>query len=295
MNTSLSTNPKINKLYKDVSPDALERLQSFRRRYPYEAMILQGREWRYIDTREGQSALFIPAGGTTIAEVSFLSLEHFAQQRRVVSPDYPPVNTIKEFFDGSIELIERLGIEQFTAMGGSYGGWIVQSLVRMYPQRVRKLVITAVGPPNPENSRQLSKMMHWLRLMPVAVLRALMNRAFARLDSNRSADPNLVLLWALVKEVMYNRVEREDILAALLRLIDQTENYTFSPEDLKDWPGQILMLFGAEDPATPPDRRTAMRELYPQAEMKVFEGGEHGIALSHQEQYFAAIDEFLAG
>jgi pimeloyl-ACP methyl ester carboxylesterase len=294
MNASLSANPKIARLYMDVSPEALERLQSFRQRYPYETMLIQGREWRFIDTGEGQSALFIPAGGTTIAEVSFQSLEHFAQQRRVISLDYPPVNTIKEFFDGSIELLERLWIEQFTAMGGSYGGWMVQSLVRMYPQRVHKLVITAVGPPNPENSRQLSKMMPWLRLMPVAVLRALMNRAFARLDSNR-ADPNLVLLWVLVKEVMYSRVGREDILAALLRLTDQTENYTFSPGDLSEWPGQILMLFGAEDPATPPDRRAAMRELYPQAEMKVFEGGKHGIALSHQEQYFAAIDEFLAG
>jgi pimeloyl-ACP methyl ester carboxylesterase len=37
-----------------------------------------------------------------------------------------------------------------------------------------------------------------------------------------------------------------------------------------------------------------MRQLYPQAEVKVFEGGEHGIALSHQQEYFSAIDEFLS-
>ena len=78
------------------------------------------------------------------------------------------------------------------------------------------------------------------------------------------------------------------------RLIDQTDNYTYSADDLEDWPGEILLVFGSEDPATPLTRREAMRELYPQAEMNVFEGGEHGIAITHQQEYFAVIDEFLA-
>jgi pimeloyl-ACP methyl ester carboxylesterase len=37
-----------------------------------------------------------------------------------------------------------------------------------------------------------------------------------------------------------------------------------------------------------------MCDLYPRAEVKVFEGGEHGIAITHQQEYFQAIDEFLA-
>ncbi len=67
------------------------------------------------------------------------------------------------------------------------------------------------------------------------------------------------------------------------------------PDDLKNWPDHILLVFGAEDPATPLEKREAMVELYPKAEMKVFEGGEHGIAITHQQEYFAVIDEFLAG
>ena len=86
----------------------------------------------------------------------------------------------------------------------------------------------------------------------------------------------------------------EDLLAAMQRLVDQTQNYTFSPDDLKDWSGSILMVFGSEDPTTPSEKRQAMRVLYPQAEVKVFEGGEHGIAVSHQQEYYAVIDEFLA-
>ena len=31
-------------------------------------------------------------------------------------------------------------------------------------------------------------------------------------------------------------------------LVDQTKNTTFSPDDLKTWPGQILLLSGSDDP-----------------------------------------------
>jgi len=103
------------------------------------------------------------------------------------------------------------------------------------------------------------------------------------------------LLLALMREAIYIRIGREDILAMIQRLIDQTENYSFSADDLKDWPGDILLVFGSEDPATPLTRREAMQALYPEAEMIVFEGGEHGIAITHQQEYFAVIDEFFAG
>jgi pimeloyl-ACP methyl ester carboxylesterase len=287
-------NPEIAKLYEDVPAEALRRLQAFRERYPYQTVPINGRPWRFIDTREGETVVFVAAGGTTVAEVSFQSLEHLAQTHRVVAPDYPPIDNLAELFEGVIELLDHLGIGQFCAMGGSYGGWMVQSLVRHCPERVRKLVITVIGPPDPENGRQLARLMRWLRIAPTWLLRALINRSFARLVSNRSGDPSLVLLWALVQEAMFYRVGRADILAALQRLVDQTQNYTFSPDDLKDWPGSILVLFGSGDPATPPEKREAMRRLYPQAEVRVFEGGEHGIALSHQQEYLATIDRFLA-
>jgi pimeloyl-ACP methyl ester carboxylesterase len=293
MGTNTSNNPKTAKFYQKVPDELLQPLLDFRERYPYQTMEIQGLEWRYIDSREGEKTLLIPAGGTSVAEVSFMSLSHFAERYRVISPDYPPIDNLKDLFAGFIELLDRLGVSQFVTMGGSYGGWMVQSLVRAYPERIEKLVITAVGPPNPENSRQLAKLMPWLRLMPMFVLRALINRSFSRLDTTGD-NPELALMWALVQESM-QRVGREDFLALMQRLIDQTDNYSFSADDLEDWPGSILMVFGSEDPSSTPEKIEAMRALYPQAQVKVFEGGQHGIALTHQEEYFGVIDEFLAG
>ena len=294
MDVQISSDQKIARIYQDISPESLRQLQEFRERHPYQSVNLNRVEWHYIDTRRGDTALFLPAGGTSIAEVSFKSIEHFAQHYRVISPDYPPIEDLEELFDGFSRLLDHLGVNKFYTMGGSYGGWIVQSLVRRFPERVSKMVITVVGPPDPQNSQQLAKLMPWLSIAPMFILRSMIKRAFAGLESNKEHDPDLALVWALVQEVIYFRVGKLDILAGLDRLIDQTQNYTFLPEDLLDWPGSILVLFGSEDPATPLEKREAMRQLYPKAEIRVFEGGEHGIALSHQQEYFAAIDEFLS-
>jgi pimeloyl-ACP methyl ester carboxylesterase len=290
----ISSNPKVSSLYADVPAESLKRLQTFRERYPYQSVSLSGIKWNYIDSGPGKPPLFIPAGGTSIAEVSLFSLEHFAHQFRVISPDYPAIEELDVLFSGFMDLLDNLGVGQFFTMGGSYGGWMVQSLVRHYPDRISKMIVTAVGPPDRDNSQEIARLMGWFRITPTFLLRWMLNRSFARLESNKSDNPDMALIWALVNEAINFRLGRADMLAMLQRLINQTENYTFSAEDLEDWTGRILLVFGSDDPATPLAKREAMQQLYPQAEVKVFEGGEHGIALTHQQEYFAVIDAFLA-
>lgn len=288
------SNPKISRLYTDVPEASLERLQLFRERYPYQAATLDGIEWRYIDSGSAKPPLLVLAGGTSVAEVSFFSLEHFAERFHVIAPDYPAIEELDQLFSGMVALLDSLGVGKFYLMGGSYGGWMAQSLVRLYPHKIKKLVITAVGAPDTENSQEIARLMGWFRITPTFLLRKMMDRSFSRLESNRVGNPDLDLVWALAKEVINFRLRRADILAMLQRLVDQTENYEFAPGDLMDWQGKMLLVFGSADPATPPEKRTAMQELYPQAEIKVFDGGEHGIAITHQDEYFSVIDEFLA-
>jgi pimeloyl-ACP methyl ester carboxylesterase len=287
------SDPKITKFYKDVPSEGIERLEAFRRDFPYQTMNIDGKEWCFIDSQKGESSVLMFVGGTTIAEVSMNSIEFCARKYRVIAPDYPPIDHLDELFEGYIELLDRLGIHQFSAMGGSYGGWMLQSFVRQYPERVEKAIISVVGPPNPENSKQIARILPLLRILPLGLIRSLVNRTFTGLESQRTQDPDQLMIWALVKEVVFHRLRRKDFIALMRRLVDQTENYTFTADDLVDWKGKMLIIFGSKDPATPLEKREAMRALYPQAKVVVIEGGEHGISMTEKDQYYGAIDSFL--
>jgi pimeloyl-ACP methyl ester carboxylesterase len=294
MMEAISEDPRINAYYAQVPINALRRLKEFRERYPYQDVELEGTHWRYIDTGSGERDLLVLAGGTTVAEISFNTLEHLAQHYRVIAPDYPPIDTIAELFKATIGLVDHLDVGRFALLGGSYGGWMAQSFVRTYPERIDKVVLSAIGPPNPKNSRQLARMMWMFRLAPWGLVRALMNRSFNRLVGAWEVTPEQQLMMAQLQAIMFTRVSKVDILAALKRLIDQTDNYQFHVDDLADWSGQMLILMGSEDPATTPEKREAMTTLYPMAQQIIFDGADHGMAVSHRLEYYAAIDGFLA-
>lgn len=283
---------KTNRFYADVPAAQLQQLLDFRARYPYQVAEIQGVPWRYIDSGGNGPVVFVLAGGTNIAETSFQSLEHLARRYRVIAPDYPPLGKIEALFAGATGLLDYLGIAQFNLVGGSYGGWMAQSFVRYCPDRVKKLVLTANGPPDPENSRQIEKMLPLLRLLPAALLRKMLLRTFANLV--KSDQPGQQFLFAHLKETLYERVQRADIIASMQRLVDQTKNYTFTPDDLNAWPGQILLLFGSDDPAATPEKRDAMLALYPRARLHIISGADHSAALTHQQEYYKVIDSFLA-
>jgi pimeloyl-ACP methyl ester carboxylesterase len=294
MMEAMSEDPRINAYYAQVPVDALRRLKEFRERYPYQDVELEETYWRYIDTGTGERDLLVLAGGTTVAEISFNTLEHLAQRYRVIAPDYPPIDSIAELFKATIGLVDHLGVGRFALLGGSYGGWMAQSFVRTYPERIDKVLLSAIGPPNPENSRQLAKMMWMFRLAPLGLVRAFMNRSFKQLVGKGEATPEQQLMMAQLQEIMSTRVRKADILSALKRLIDQTDHYDFQPSDLADWQGDMLILMGSEDPASTPEKREAMKMLYPRAQHIVFEGADHTVAISHREEYYGAIDGFLS-
>jgi pimeloyl-ACP methyl ester carboxylesterase len=106
--------------------------------------------------------------------------------------------------------------------------------------------------------------------------------------------PGVALAMALSREIVQFRLGRAALLAALRRVI-AAGAAPYTPDDLKDWPGILLLVFGSDDPGTPPDVREAMQRLYPRAEVRVFEGSGHTLAASRQEEYYQIIGDFLAG
>ena len=254
--------------------------------------MIDGVEWRIIDTLSGSSILFVPASGTGVAEVGWQTIEHLAKKYRVISLDYPPLGDLNAMFCGVIELFDQLGISQVDALGGSGGTLFMQPFMLTYPERFGKIILTTPVPPDPARGEQISNSLKWLRWMPTPILRWLTMKSFERLLSAESNQPDMALTTALLKEVVQYRLQRKNFLAMLAMVSDMTDSFSYSAHDLQKWAGELLLIFGKDDPATPEPVRAKMLALYPTAQVKVFEGG-HGIAVTHQAEYFAAIDQFL--
>ena len=68
--------------------------------------------------------------------------------------------------------------------------------------------------------------------------------------------------------------------------------YAFTPEDLRDWPGAILLIMADDDPATPPPVRAEMQRLYPRARIHLFAGTGHAASVLRREEYLGLIRSF---
>lgn len=295
MKSNILTNPQIAKIYEAVPEDQLKRFQSFRERYPYQTTILRGIPWRLIDTRTGSRPLLVPPGGTGVAEISWQTLQHLAEKYRVITFDFPPIGRMTGLMDGVVELLDRMGIGKIDALGGSGGTLFLQPFLWSHPDRIGNMVLATPIPLENTGGKTVAGILPLLRLIPTRWLRAMLMNSFDRLGKGEDENHETALVIAQAREIVMYRLERENFLALFSLIADMGTRCPYDPEALRRWTGKMLLLFGTEDPSTPPEVRAKMSSLYPQAKVIVFEGGSHTIAITHQKEYFSAIDDFLSG
>jgi pimeloyl-ACP methyl ester carboxylesterase len=285
------TVPHIAALYSNVAADQLEQFQAFRRDFPYVDVTIDGETWSYLSSGKGDAPVLMLSGALAIPDISWTSIVNFAARRRVIVPAYPAVKSMDALVDGIAAILQQEGIEQAHVMGGSYGGFVAQVFVRRHPEMACSLVLSHTQAPYPEMAPRIRRFARWLRWMPMGMVRQMIRRTFQSMMPEPSAD-NACLL-AIFDELIGFALTRKDVIGILERMADYSMR-TFTPEDLSAWPGKVLLFFGENDPATPPDVRQKLAALYPGCQVHLFEGSEHTTSVTHQEEYLEVIDNFLA-
>ena len=285
--------PKIAKLYRDVPAEQIARLREFRATQTWKETTIRGVAWRYLDVGQGAPTLLIPPGALGTAESGWQTISHFAERGyRVIAPSYPPsITTMNELVDGLAGVMDRAEVGKAHVLGGSYGGVVAQVFVRRHPDRTEKLVVSHAGCPDPERGRKIAGALRWLRLLPMGLLRAIVKKRLAGLLPEGHAAA--AMLAAYVNEVMTYEATKAGLLNGFRRAADFDLNTTFTPEDLADWPGRMLLIMADDDPSTPEPVRQAMQALYPQAEVHMFHGTGHAAPILKQEKYYSVLETFL--
>jgi pimeloyl-ACP methyl ester carboxylesterase len=186
------------------------------------------------------------------------------------------VDFVREFQDA-------LGLTSTHVVGHSMGGWISLLLGYESAARVDRLVAVSSGG---LNLAPAGGMIDW--------------RAPSAADVDTWGRPLAELGWPIESAVATRkqRIDDASVVASFRKVMD---NMTL-PERRRHYhvgrrlpfiPHETLLLWGGLDRVQPVELGQEMARLLPRAELRVVDGGGHGIPTTHTAEVSAAIHDFL--
>ncbi len=184
-------------------------------------------------------------------------------------------------------LLDARGVDRVVLCGLSMGGYVALEFLRRWRGRVRGLILmdTRADADTPEGRRARDE--------AAAAAREGGGEAIARAMLPKLLTPATLTERPGVAErvrTMMARAPVPGIVGALAAMRDRSDSSDLLPS-LADLP--TLILVGAEDRLTPPDRAEAMARAIPGARMEVIPGAGHLPPVEQPEATSAAIAAFL--
>ncbi len=211
---------------------------------------------------------------------------HLAARYRTIAPDLPgfggtarpPADWgVPDYAAWTAQLLAKLGVERALFLGHSFGGRLAIYLAAMQPALVERLILVDSAGIRPQRTGK----------QEAAVLVGKAGRA-------ASALPLLGSVAERLRDRWQRAVGSEDYANAgplrgtFVKVVSQ---------DLRDLLPRIaaptLLLWGADDDATPLADGQLMEQLIPGARLVIFPGAGHFSYLERTAETCAAIDAFL--
>ena len=247
-------------------------------------VTVQGRTVAYIDTDPANAAgkptvLFLHGWGAP-AETYRLMIDHLAGYCRVVAPDLPGFGgsaepdtpwCVDDYVTWTVDFAAALGLAEVILMNHSFGGRISIKLLsqRPLPFGVSKAVFMDAAGIRPKRGlKYYCKVYSYKAMKKLFPKQAQKRQGKVGSADYRNASP-------LMRQTMV-RCINEDLTHLL-----------------KDNPVSTLLIWGAEDTATPLSDGQTMERLIPDAGLVVLEGAGHFAFAQQWVQCSRVLDVFL--
>jgi len=261
-------------------------------------VMLNGYEFRYLDSGEGPAVLFIH--GLTGSSRNWAHLvDMLNTDHRILVPDlHGHGASAKPMGDYSLsahaatlrDLLDRLGIDRVTLVGHSLGGGIAMQFCYLFPERVERLVLVASG----GFGRSVSPLLRsatlpgaewvlpliassWVRARAEAV-----GRSLAKLGWRPS--PDVTEAWRGFTSLA-DADSRRAFLATTRSVIDPG-GQTVTAHDHLPMAVEIptLVVWGTRDRMIPTWHATTAHQAIPGSRVELFEGAGHYPQLDQPER-----------
>lgn len=192
------------------------------------------------------------------------------------------------------KLLEKLGVEKFSIVGTSYGGFVAYHMARMWPERVEKVVIasSAVNLKKQDNEG-LIKRANAGRvedvLLPATAeqLRTLMSLSSFRQPP--AFTPNFIFNDFISKLYLQNRKEKLELLEGLTLGRDNNPNIIPLQQE-------VLIVWGECDKLFLLEKATQLKELLGKGtRLEIIKSTSHIPHIEHASRFNNIVKDFLRG
>lgn len=294
--TSIEKGAAFDEIYAKVLPEQVARLKDFRLTHPYKQLTIGDTKWEYISCGQGKQTLLLLPGALSVGESTFPFIEAFENEYRIVAPSYALSLTMTGLCRGLAHILESEGLNQAHLFGGSYGGLVAQYFVRQYPSKVRSLILSHTFVLTPKFAKPL-----WIagKLFPAfpqklfaPILRLRLNKMLV--STLRAANHPETEFWrAYLNEAIASDLLKEVFIHQNKCLLELARQPQFTPDDLKEWPGKVLIIESEDDPAITTRDRALLRSTYPNAQVHAFRDAGHASSILKREEVSSIIRSFL--
>jgi pimeloyl-ACP methyl ester carboxylesterase len=270
---------------------AEEALDAFRAAAPVHRLRHGGVDWQYRVAGRGAQGLLLLPGAVGDGDAYFTLEPLLSSTHTLIAIAYPRVDTLAALLDGLRYILDREGVESTDIVGGSFGGLVAQAFLRRFPQRTRRVVLSATGPAKPERAASNQKWARVLGKLPIGVTRALL-RTIVR----ASLRPVTIdrAFWRGFYFRAIGLLSRDDLVARYALSADLDRHGPPSPAGLQEWTGAILILEGDADRIAHAGARDSLKSLYPSARVRTFPGAGHAISAERRDEWAAEIATWVS-
>lgn len=223
----------------------LDQMTRFSDRYGKDIVVGQT-AWRYYRLGTGTPVLWL-SGGLRRAALGFAFLEKLAARHTVIAPDYPPVQTIDDYFRALDAILQAEGVSVFALGCQSYGGLPAQAYLAHRGQAVERLILSSTGPADYGKA--------WLpveyavialvRLLPEKTVKNMMAGGLLKIVTVPEAERGE---WVeAIQYVMQNQLTRADVVSHFAVAADLIGKGMIAPGVYRNWTGRIFVLSAEND------------------------------------------------
>ena len=265
-------------------------LEAFCAAAPVQRLACNGVTWQYRVYGNGRQGLLLLPGAVGDGEAYFTLGPLLADTHTLIAITYPPIDGLTPLLDGLRYILDRHQIGSTDIVGGSFGGMIAQAFLRRFPQRTRRVVLSATGPAKPARAVSNQKFARMMGRLPVGITRALLRTIVRASLRPVTADR---AFWRGFYFRAIAALSPEELVARYALSADVDRNGPPSPAGLEEWTGGVLILEGDADKIAHGEARDSLKSLYPRARVHTFPGAGHAISAERRDEWAGAIAEFL--